>query len=122
MNTNIIVPGLVIVLIAFAIFIIAKHDKKKYEIKEQPEPKVKTRINNTKVEHYSGLATFLQVFGILNILVGVGLIAVTKIDAGVLSIISSLLLFAVAEIVYHIQWQSKILNKILEVSNKTEPV
>lgn len=113
MDNNLIVGGLVVILIVFAIFIMSKHDKKKYEIKEQTRPKPVKEANTGEIEHSSGLATFLQVVGVLTFLGGLLLFALLMFDAGVTAIISSLLLFAVAEIVYHVQLQSKILLKIL---------
>lgn len=113
MDNNLIVGGLVVILIVFAVFIMSKHDKKKYEIKEQKRPELEKDVNKREIEHSSGLATFLQVVGILTFLGGLLLFGLLMFDAGVTAIISSLLLFAVAEIVYHVQLQSKILLKIL---------
>jgi hypothetical protein len=113
MDKNLLVGGLLIVLIIFAIFIMARHDKKKYEIKVQTRPNLEKEVDKRKIEHSSGLATFLQVVGVLTFIGGLLLLAILMFDAGVTAIISSLLLFAIAEIVYHVQLQSKILLKIL---------
>lgn len=113
MDKNLLVGGLLIVLIFFAIFIMARHDKKKYEVKEQTRLRLEKEVDKREIKHSSGLATFLQVVGVLIFIGGLLLFALLMFDAGVTAIISSLLLFAVAEIVYHVQLQSKILLKIL---------
>ncbi|MFA5803710.1 MAG: hypothetical protein WC879_03610 [Melioribacteraceae bacterium] len=91
---------------------------------------VKTEILNsdqpaaaTIPSHLSGLGSVITIIGVILLLLSIGLIvtglqssltAIATLPIGVGLFISSILFFAIAEIVHNSQYQTKLLKKLLE--------
>jgi hypothetical protein len=73
-------------------------------------------IDNTKKElkHTSIIASIMYFLGVVSCLGGISLIFILQFELGLGLFISSFLLFALAELVYNIQFQTKLLLKIIE--------
>lgn len=129
MSNNLSLIIMVVSLIAFVLFLIIRHSKKKIgppkssptiiSAQNTSAPKQtfsNTPFNfvNTEVKNTSVLNIIFVVIGILSIFIGVALtLSILLTLPGVIMIIAGFIFFALGELVHNAQLQSKILQRIL---------
>lgn len=134
MSSDLIILILVISLALFILFLFIRHSKKKIGPSKFPPvinsvPKTSTtsqtvsapndNIINTEVKNTSFLNIIFFIFGLLSIIIGAFLsLTVLLTLPGVIMVIAGFIFLALGELVHNAQLQTKILQRILNNSDK----